>query len=211
VPSRLYYLPSSEKPLSGKRIAVKDIFHIKGVRTTVSSRDFRAFFCNAKETAPMIQRLIDAGAVIIGTTKTAQFLSGELAPDWVDYSCPFNPRGDGYMEPDCSSTGSAVAAAAYDWVDVTVGSDSEQSHTLASVIRLLMIQCSAWEHCRARCQPGYIRTSSNTWNCGPEGCGSCFVVSTQFFWPQCLLPSHADLCQITRYCGLFHTRCCRDA
>ena len=35
VPSRLYYpLPTEDKPLSGKRLGVKDIYDLKGVRTS---------------------------------------------------------------------------------------------------------------------------------------------------------------------------------
>ena len=37
---------------------------------------------------------------------------------------PFNPRGDSYQYPSCSSTGSAVASAAYPWLDFTIGTDT---------------------------------------------------------------------------------------
>lgn len=42
----------------------------------------------------------------------------------VDYLAPFNPRGDGYQQPSSSSTGSAVACAAYTWLDFSVGTDT---------------------------------------------------------------------------------------
>ncbi|KAB8356385.1 hypothetical protein FH972_023968 [Carpinus fangiana] len=125
VPSRLYYAnPSLDRPLCGKRVAVKDIYHIKGTTTSASSRAFRSFYGSRDATAPMVQRLIDAGAVVVGKTRTAQFASGERTRDWVDYSCPFNPRGDGYLEPDGSSTGSAAAIAGYSWLDFSIGSDT---------------------------------------------------------------------------------------
>lgn len=39
VPSRLYYSePSENKPLSGKRLGVKDIYDLKGVRTRARNR-----------------------------------------------------------------------------------------------------------------------------------------------------------------------------
>ena len=41
-----------------------------------------------------------------------------------DYLAPFNPRGDSYQSPSASSTGSAAAAAAYPWVDFTIGTDT---------------------------------------------------------------------------------------
>ena len=37
---------------------------------------------------------------------------------------PFNPRGDSYQTPSSSSTGSAVASAAYPWLDFTIGTDT---------------------------------------------------------------------------------------
>ena len=37
---------------------------------------------------------------------------------------PFNPRGDSYQSPSSSSTGSAVASAAYPWLDFTIGTDT---------------------------------------------------------------------------------------
>ena len=42
----------------------------------------------------------------------------------MDYLCPFNPRGDMYQKPSSSSTGSAVASAAYSWLDFTIATDT---------------------------------------------------------------------------------------
>ena len=41
-----------------------------------------------------------------------------------DYLPPFNPRGDSYQSPSSSSTGSAVASAAYSWLDFSIGTDT---------------------------------------------------------------------------------------
>ena len=41
-----------------------------------------------------------------------------------DYLPPFNPRGDSYQSPSSSSTGSAVASAAYSWLDFSIGTDA---------------------------------------------------------------------------------------
>lgn len=129
VPSRLYFDPSSvERPLSGKRVAVKDVYRLTGTKTSASCRDYRDFNGPDTMTAEMVKRIIAAGAVIVGKTKTAQFASGEHARDWVDYQCPFHPRGDGYLDPDGSSTGSAVAIGAYEWLDYSLGTDSELVH-----------------------------------------------------------------------------------
>lgn len=57
--------------------------------------------------------------------KTSQFANGEEATaDWVDYHSPFNPRGDGYQDPSSSSSGPGAGTGAYDWLDLTIGSDT---------------------------------------------------------------------------------------
>ncbi|KAG0651346.1 Scytalone deHydratase Arp1 [Hyphodiscus hymeniophilus] len=125
IPSRHYFPPPSPSaPLSGKRVAVKDIYDICGLKTGIGSKAYESFQQEATKTATSIQQLISLGAVIIGKTKTVQFASGMAPRDWIDYQCPFNPRGDGYLSPDCSSSGSAVAIASYNWVDFSIGSDT---------------------------------------------------------------------------------------
>ena len=125
VPSRLYYTKTTSKPLAGVRLGVKDIYDIAGVRTGDGNRAFYALYPPAKETAVSVQRLIDAGAVIIGKMKTSQFANGEVATaDWVDYHSPFNPRGDGYQDPSSSSSGPGAGEGSYPWLDVALGSDT---------------------------------------------------------------------------------------
>ena len=129
VPSHLHYPRNTEKPLNGLRLAVKDIFDLNGVRTAASNRSFRDLYPPRTKTAGTIQRLIDQGAIIVGKTKTTTFADRELATsDWIDTHSPFNPRGDGYIWGGGSSTGSAAAVAAYDWLDFAVGIDSEASN-----------------------------------------------------------------------------------
>ncbi|KAI9642095.1 hypothetical protein NHQ30_009966 [Ciborinia camelliae] len=117
-------LGSNRFPLSGKRIAVKDIFDLEGVKTTVCSKAYEALQDASRKTAPSIQKLIDQGAVIIGKVKTTPFACGMGPRDWGDYQPPFNPRGDGYLDAGCSSAGSGAALAGYEWLDFTIGSDS---------------------------------------------------------------------------------------
>lgn len=72
-----------------------------------------------------MQNLIDAGAIVVGKMKTSQFANGETATsDWVDYLSPFNPRGDSYQDPSSSSSGPGAGIAAYEWLDITLGSDT---------------------------------------------------------------------------------------
>ena len=128
VPSRHYFERNKEKPLNGVRIAIKDIYDLNGVRTAASNRAFRDVYPARKRTANVIQRLIDDGAIIVGKTKTTTFADRELATqDWIDTHSPFNPRGDGYIWGGGSSTGSATAIAAYNWLDYAIASDSEIS------------------------------------------------------------------------------------
>ena len=126
MPSRLYFPePSNTQPLAGKRIAVKDIYDIRGLKTGAGSKAYLRIQSPSSTTAPVIQRLIDQGAIVVGKTKTTHMVSGMAPRDWIDYQCPFNARGDGYLDTDCSSSGSAAAVAGYDWLDVSIGSDSK--------------------------------------------------------------------------------------
>lgn len=84
MPSRLYYgTKSDSKPLLGVRVVVKDIYHIKGVKTGAASREYYKLYAARNESAPAAQRLIDLGAVIVGKVKTSQFANGENpTADW---------------------------------------------------------------------------------------------------------------------------------
>ncbi|KAK1756627.1 amidase signature domain-containing protein [Echria macrotheca] len=125
VPSRLYFPPrSDQKPLSGLRFGVKDVFDMAGLRTSLGSRSYYRL-CQAKlTTADAINHLTRLGAIVVGKTKNTSFVSGEDPQEWIDYSCPWNPRGDGYQNPDTSSSGSAAAVATYPWLDFAIGSDT---------------------------------------------------------------------------------------
>ncbi|TQV94404.1 hypothetical protein V2A60_002564 [Cordyceps javanica] len=129
VPSRHYYpKPSAEKPLSGLRLAIKDVFNLGGIKTGGGSRAYAALYPPAAETASSLQRLIDMGAVVVGKVKTSQFAIGEVpTANYVDQLAPFNPRGDGYQSPSASSCGPGAAIASYDWLDLALGTDTTGS------------------------------------------------------------------------------------
>ncbi|KAG4444478.1 hypothetical protein IFR05_000069 [Cadophora sp. M221] len=130
VPSRLYHNKTdTQKPLSGKRIAVKDIYDIQGLITGASSQAYARLNKPAAKSARCIQDLLDLGAIIVGKAKTVQFASGMTAGDWTETPCPTNPRGDQQLDPGCSSAGSAAGVAGYEWLDYAVGSDSLGSMT----------------------------------------------------------------------------------
>ncbi|GME52951.1 Amidase [Neofusicoccum parvum] len=125
VPSRLSYTKTEEKPLAGVRLGVKDIYDVAGMKTSNGNRAWYHFYPEASTTALAVQRMVDAGAIIVGKMKTSQFANGERATaDWVDYLSPFNPRGDGYQQPSSSSSGPGAGEGAYEWLDITLGSDT---------------------------------------------------------------------------------------
>ena len=125
VPSRLYYSKTPDKPLAGVRTGIKDIYDIAGVKTGEGNRAFYGLYSPRNKTALVVQRLVDAGAVLIGKMITSQFANGETATaDWVDYHEPFNPRGDGYQDTQTSSAGAGSGVGSYPWLDLALGSDT---------------------------------------------------------------------------------------
>ncbi|KAI9794811.1 MAG: hypothetical protein M1816_002939 [Peltula sp. TS41687] len=126
VPSRMAFF-SAARPLDGVRIAVKDLYNLKGLTSSLCNRAYYRTNSPATSTASCIQRLLTAGAQVLGSTKLSSLISREEPTEAVDYQAPFNPRGDGYQSPAGSSSGSAVAVTSYDWVDFAVGTDTSGS------------------------------------------------------------------------------------
>lgn len=107
-------------PLKGLSFAVKDLFHVQGVRTGFGNPVWLRTHPPAEHTAWVVRRLLDAGATLIGKTITdemAYSLTGENA----HYGTPVNPV-DPQRVPGGSSSGSAVAVAG-GVVDFSVGTD----------------------------------------------------------------------------------------
>ncbi|KAK5111714.1 hypothetical protein LTR85_011759 [Meristemomyces frigidus] len=126
VPSRLYFW-NDPRPLAGYRVAIKDLFDIKGLKTSGGSQAWAYINEPANATAPSIQRIVDLGGVLVGKFKLAQFASGANPWDWQDEHYPFNPRGDGWLTCSASSSGGGCSIAAYDWLDYAIGSDTGSS------------------------------------------------------------------------------------
>ncbi|KAF2232581.1 amidase signature enzyme [Viridothelium virens] len=127
VPSRIQPPELDNKPLQGIRFAVKDVFEIEGLRVTAGSRAFYSVSKSSRATAPSIQRLIDAGGMLLGTLKLGSLIAREEPSESVDYHAAFNPRGDGYQSAWSSSGGCGAASASYDWIDFTLGTDTTGS------------------------------------------------------------------------------------
>ncbi|KAJ5929901.1 amidase [Penicillium verhagenii] len=140
VPSRLHYTPTEDKPLAGLRIAVKDTQDVRGIRTTGSSRAYAQLYGPRKASSTGVQRLLNQGAIVIGKLKATQFGEAEFATrDWVDYHPPWNPRADGYQTPGASSSGSGVAMAAYNWLDLATGTDCRFCQNTLFVVSSIFI------------------------------------------------------------------------
>lgn len=108
-------------PLAGVTFGAKDIYDIAGHRTGFGSPDWLRTHEAAARTAPAVQRLLDAGATLVGKTHTDELtysLNGENA----HYGTPLNVNAPGRI-PGGSSSGSAAAVAA-SLVDFALGSDT---------------------------------------------------------------------------------------
>ena len=112
---------AATQPLYGVPFAIKDNIDLAGVPTTAACPEF-AF--TPAESAPVVQRLLDAGAIPLGKTNLDQFATG-LVGVRSPYGVPRNPfRAD--VIPGGSSSGSAVAVAA-GLVSFSLGTDTAGS------------------------------------------------------------------------------------
>ncbi len=95
-----------EKPLWGVPFVIKDNIDVAGHPTTAACPDFTY---TPTETAFLVQRLLDAGALLIGKTNLDQFATG-LVGVRTPYGAPKNAI-DPDIVPGGSSGGSGVAVA----------------------------------------------------------------------------------------------------
>lgn len=108
-------------PLSGLTFAVKDNIDVAGLATTAACPDFAYL---PRDTAPVVRRLLDAGALLVGKTNLDQFATG-LTGARSPYGAPESVFGGGLISGG-SSSGSAVAVAA-GLVDFALGTDTAGS------------------------------------------------------------------------------------
>ena len=94
------------RPLWGVPFAVKDNLDVAGMVTTVACA---AYAYTAERTAPVVQRLLDAGAVLVGKTNLDQFATGLVGTRSPYGTC--HSVLDPALISGGSSSGSAVAVA----------------------------------------------------------------------------------------------------
>jgi aspartyl-tRNA(Asn)/glutamyl-tRNA(Gln) amidotransferase subunit A len=107
--------------LSGKTLAVKDLFHMAGLPTGAGSPDWLRTHDLAEITSPVISSLLAAGCEFAGKTLTDE-LAYSLNGQNQHYGTPVNPAAPERL-PGGSSSGSAVAVANHS-ADIGLGTDT---------------------------------------------------------------------------------------
>jgi aspartyl-tRNA(Asn)/glutamyl-tRNA(Gln) amidotransferase subunit A len=111
-----------EKPLLGVPVAVKDLYTTKNIRTTAGSKIIKDYI--PPFNATVVNKLINAGAIIIGKTNEDAWGHGSSGEN-TDYEPTKNPY-DLSRVPGGSSSGSG-AAVAYGSALVGTGTDTGSS------------------------------------------------------------------------------------
>ena len=108
-------------PLAGLSAVVKDMYDIAGERTGCGSPEWLATHPPAVRNCTPVQKILDAGATIIGKTVCDEYFSSVSGAN-AHYGTPVNVRAPGRL-PGGSSAGSAAACGA-GLCDFALGSDT---------------------------------------------------------------------------------------
>jgi amidase len=113
--------PLAAGPLDGLTFVVKDLIDIVGHVTGAGNPDWAVRQGPAARSAPVVERLLRAGAELVGKTVTDE-LAFSLEGENEHYGTPVNPCAPDQL-PGGSSSGSAVAVAA-GFADLGLGTDT---------------------------------------------------------------------------------------
>src|SRR5215470_1021174 len=111
----------SNGPLTGLTFAAKDLFDVEGQPTGGGNPDWARWRPVPDKHAWAVQRLLDAGATLIGKTVTDEVSLGILGENAFD-GTPLNPKARDRV-PGGSSSGSA-SAVAQSLCDFALGTDT---------------------------------------------------------------------------------------
>ena len=172
-------------PLAGMPFAVKDNMDVTGYPTTVGCPDFAYM---PETTARVVERLEQAGAILIGKTNLDQFATG-LVGTRSPYGTPRNPFNAQYI-PGGSSSGSAVAVAA-GLVSFALGTDTAGSGRVPAGFNNIV---------GLKPTPGLVSTAGVFPACRSLDCVSIFaltVADAALILAQCQGYDAADIYSVT--------------
>ncbi len=110
-------------PLAGVPVAVKNLFDVRGLATRAGSKIFRDA-PPAQEDAPILTRLVNAGAVLLGALNMDEFAYGFVTENAHDGPTR-NPHDTARIAG--GSSGGSAAAVAGGLAAITLGSDTNGS------------------------------------------------------------------------------------
>lgn len=163
-------------PLFGIPFAVKDNIDVEGMTTTAGCPGFAY---RARETAPAVARLLEAGALLVGKTNLDQFATG-LVGTRSPYGVPRNPFDARYI-PGGSSSGSAVAVAS-GLVSFALGTDTAGSGRVPAAFNNIV---------GLKPTRGLVSTRGVVPACRTLDCVSIFALSS------------VDAAEILTHCGIY--------
>ena len=149
-------------PLYGVPFAVKDNIDVAGLPTTAACPGFSY---RPQQSAAVVQRLVDAGAIVVGKTNLDQFATG-LVGVRSPYGVPKNPFDPAFI-PGGSSSGSAVAVSA-GLVSFSLGTDTAGSGRVPAGFNNIV---------GLKPTPGLIGTAGLVPACQSLDCVSVFALS----------------------------------
>ncbi|MDR8395313.1 MULTISPECIES: indoleacetamide hydrolase [Paraburkholderia] len=110
---RIDALPAAEKarlPLAGLAVVVKDNINTAGLQTSAGTPALEGFVPDTN--APSVQRLIDAGAIVLGKANMHELAFGITSTNFATHAGPVRNPYDPTLIPGGSSGGTAAAIAA---------------------------------------------------------------------------------------------------
>ena len=117
-------------PLDGAIVSIKDLFDVAGEPTRAGSR-ILADAAPAQADAPVVRRLLEAGAIILGKTNMSEFAFTGVGAN-PHYGTPGNPA-DRARVPGGSSSGAAVAVAD-GMCEISIGTDTGGSTRIPAAL-----------------------------------------------------------------------------